>query len=306
MSFTDKVKHELTRIESSSLAELSALLKMDGSIQISNKKLAVKIKLYQGELARRVFSLIKNNFDLQIEIIVREVNHFKYNRIYELILKSQPGIKNFLIKLGFLDNNNNIEYNVKNEFIENEQARKEYLRGVFMGGGSINDPHGEYHLEIRCEYESHAKDIMKILKKFDLNGHLNQHNSKYVVYLKSFDEIAAFLNIIGASNSQLKMEEIHLLKEVKNDVNRKVNAETANLDKTVAAAMEQLEKIKIIENEKGLDFLSSSLREIAIIRKQNPYASLKELGEMLEPTLTKSGVNHRMRRLRNIADELME
>ncbi|MFW6268771.1 MAG: DNA-binding protein WhiA [Bacillota bacterium] len=304
MSFSDEVKHELTRIKSFQLAEIAALIRMEGSIRIINKKLSIKIKIYQGDLARRIFSLIKEKFNLKMEIRVRQVDYFNKNHIYELIVVPQKNIRNFLIELGFLDDSNNIIFRIKKEFIEDEDYARAYLRGAFLGGGSINDPHGQYHLEIRCTHKSHAEDLLLLLDKFDLNGHINEHNSREVVYFKSYDEIIKFLNLIGAKNAQLKMENIHILKDVKNKVNRKVNAETANLDKTVEAAMKQLENIQLIEKHKGLINLSESLQEIAILRKENPYASLKELGEMLDPPLTKSGVNHRMRRLKKIAEEI--
>ncbi len=303
MSFTDQVKHELTRNKSSHIAELAALIRMNGSIQINNNQLAVTVKLHQGELARRLYSLIKDNYDLDLEIIVQHINQLNYNKVYKLVLVPQSGIKNLLINLGFLDNNNDIIYRIKKDFNRQNESGKAYLRGVFLGGGSVNDPSSEYHLELRCNYETHAEDILSLIKKFNLKAYLNNHNSKYVVYFKCYNEIIKFLNIIGASNAQLKMEEIHLVKEVKNNVNRKVNAETANLDKTVEAAMKQLENIEIIEKTQGLNSLSVSLQEIAVLRKQNPFASLKELGELLEPSLSKSGVNHRMRRIKKIADQ---
>ena len=304
MSFTDEVKHELTHIKSSQTAELAALIRMDGSIRIVNKKLSVKIKIYHGDLARRIYSLVKEKFELKVEIVVRQAENFNRNHIYELILVPQSGIKDFLIRLGFLDKDNQIIFRIKKEFMEDKGFRKAYLRGAFLGGGSINDPHGEYHLEIRCDHESHAEDLLVLLSNFDLEGHMTEHKSKYVVYFKKFEDITDFLNIIGAYNSQLEVENAHILKEVKNNVNRKVNAETANLDKTVKAAMKQLENIQLIKKHKGLDSLSDSLKEIAILRQKHPYASLKELGELLEPTLSKSGVNHRMRNIKKIAREI--
>lgn len=307
MSFTDEVKHELTRIKFSQLPEMAALIRLDGSIRIVNKKLSVKIKLFHGELARRIFSLIKEEFNFDIEIIVRQGECFNRNHIYELVLVPQPGIREFLIKLGFLDKkNNNIIFRIKKEFMEKREYSKAYLRGAFLGAGSINDPHGEYHLEIRCDHESHARDLVTLLKKFDLTGHLTQHKSKQVVYLKKYEDIISFLNIIGAQNSQLKMENTHILKEVRNNVNRKVNAETANLDKTVQAAMEQLENIHLIQEYQGLNSLSRSLQEIAELRLEHPYASLKELGQLLHPSLSKSGVNHRMRRIKKEAEKIRE
>lgn len=302
MSFTDEVKHEITRIHGEELPELAALIRMNGSIQITKKKLAVKVRISHGDLARKVYSLIKNSFKLRIEIVVRRYNHFSgHQNIYELTLPPQKAIKAFLTDLGFLDEKNRLVFRIKEEFINNRDCQRAYLRGAFLGGGSVNNPNSEYHLEFRCEHESFAEELIDLLAKFGVKGHLNYHHNKYIVYFKSFDEIVTILNIIGAHQALLKMENKRLFKDLKNDVNRKVNFETANLDKTVRAAMLQLEDIELIETKRGLDSLSKGLREIALLRKNNPYASLQELGELLDPPISKSGVNHRMRRLKKIA-----
>lgn len=302
-SFTDEVKHELIHNKEFKLADLVALIRMNGSVQIKEKHLSVKINIRYGELARKIYSLIKKRFNLNIEIIVRQNNNFNGYNTYELILTPQKGIKQFLIKLGFLDENNNISRKIKTEFIDDRESKKSYLRGVFLAGGSVNKPRGEYHLEIRCDYEKHAREIVKLLLDFDLKAHLRTNKSRHVIYFKKFAEITTFLNIIGAYNSQLKMESIHTLKDVKNNINRRVNAETANLDKTVKAAMKQLEDISLLEENGEVGNLSQGLKEIIQLRKENPYASLKELGQMLKPSLTKSGINHRFRRLHKIADK---
>lgn len=304
MSFSDEVKHEIVRIKSVDLPELAALIRMDGIIQIVNKKLALKIRIYHGDLARKVFSIIKDKFNLDIQIMVRKDNHFSSHNVYELRLKPQEGLEDFLRDLGFIDENNRLVFRIKEEFINNRECQRAYLRGAFLGGGSINDPRSEYHLEFRCEHEGFAEDLIKLLERFNIQGHLVQHNNKYIVYLKSYEQIITVLNIIGAHQALLKMENQRVLKDLKNDVNRKVNFETANLDKTIQAAMEQLEDIELIEATRGLGSLSSGLQEIALLRKANPYASLKELGEMLSPPLSKSGVNHRLRRLKRIADKI--
>ncbi|MFP4661290.1 MAG: DNA-binding protein WhiA [Halanaerobiales bacterium] len=305
MSFTADVKHEIARIAGEELPELAALIRMDGSIQISNKKLGLRIKIYLGDLARKIYSLIKKQFNLEMQIMVRKDTHFdtKHN-IYELFLPPQEGMDNFLYDLGLLDESRNLIFEIKDEFIKRRSSQRAYLRGAFLGGGSVNRPGSEYHLEFRCEHLGFAEDLIELLALFDVEGHLTEHNNKYIVYLKNFDDITTVLNIIGAHKALLKMEDKYIMKSLKNNTNRRVNFETANLDKTIEAAMLQLEDIEVIESRKGLNSLSKGLKEIALLRKENPYASLKELGEMLEPKLSKSGVNHRMRRINKIADKL--
>ena len=306
MSFTDQVKEELTHKDKfdyqEQLAELAALIRIDGSIQISNKHLAVKVTLYHGNLARRIYSLIRERFGFSIEIRVRQDNRFNLSHSYDIIVTPQPGVREFLLELGFLTPDNSLVFHIKEEYLDSRKLSQSYLRGLFLGGGSVNSPQSEYHLEFRCERESLAEDLKVLLAKFDLEAHQTEHKGYYVIYFKSYDEVVKVLNIIGAHQAMLKMENDHIVKDLKNDVNRRVNFETANLEKSVSAAMDQLEYIDIIESEEGLESLSSGLQEMAEIRRANPYASLKELGEILD--LSKSGVNHRLRRIKKIAQNL--
>lgn len=306
MSFTDKVKEELTHKDKYSyeeqLAELSALIRIDGSIQILNRHLAVKVRLYQGNLARRIYSLIKDRFGFNMEIRIRQNKKFNLKYNYDIIVSPQLGVREFLLELGFLSPQNNLIFNIKDDYLNSRKLAQAYLRGIFLGGGSVNSPQSEYHLEFRCERESLAKDLKILLNNFELKAHQTEHKGFNVIYFKSYADVVKVLNIIGAHQTMLKMENDHIVKDLKNNVNRRVNFETANLEKSVSAAMDQLKYIDIIEREKGLDSLSPGLREMAELRRENPYASLKELGEIID--LSKSGVNHRLRRIKKISQNL--
>ncbi len=305
MSFTDEVKQEIARLPGNELAELSALIRMDGSLQIINKELALKVRIDHGGLARKTYSLIKEKFSLQIQIIVRKDPYFFGNHnIYELIISPQPGLNSFLYQLGLIDQEHKPLFRIKERFIKERSDQRAYLRGAFLGGGSVNSPNSEYHLEFRCEHQEFAEDLVGLLANFGLVAHLSQNHNKHIVYLKSFEDIITVLNIIGAHQALLKMEDKYILKDIKNSINRKVNCETANLDKTVRAATRQRADIELIEKKWGLASLSNGLQEIALLRKNNPYANLSELGQMLTPVLSKSGVNHRMRRIKKIADQI--
>ncbi|HHU92354.1 MAG TPA: DNA-binding protein WhiA [Halanaerobiaceae bacterium] len=305
MSFTGDVKHELVRIKSGEIAELAALIRMNGTIQIINKSFALNIKLTMGDLARKVYSVIKKKFRLEIQIIVRKNYPFagKHN-IYELFLPPQQGLDTFLSRLGFIDDHNNIIFRIKDEFFSNRSYQRAYLRGAFLGGGSVNNPASAYHLEFRCEHRGLARDLLSLLASFNLEGRLTEHNNKHIVYFKNYEDITTILNIIGAHHALLEMENIYVVKSLKNDINRKINFETANMDKTITAALEQIEDIELIEATRGISSLPASLQEIAYLRKEYPYASLKELGDLLSPKISKSGVNHRMRRIKKVADEI--
>jgi len=307
MSFSDDVKHELAHLEIEKpgvhQAELAALIRMGGSILISSGKLAVKISVSHGDVARRVYRYIKEEYQFASEIRVKQNNLTKRKK-YELLITPQKGVYDLLENLGILDQSHSIMFTVADWIKDKRDFKRAYLRGVFLAGGSVNKPGAEYHLEIRCEHKSHAEEIMELMKHFELDPHLTEHKKKQVIYLKKYDDIATMLNLMGAYNSLLELENTQVFKEIKNNVNRRVNFETANLDKTVKAAMEQIEDIELIEEEKGLENITESLQEIAELRKENPYDSLKELGEMLEPKLSKSGVYNRIRRIKKIAEKI--
>ncbi len=305
MSFTDEVKHELIRYKNKSSearrAELAALLRMTGSISIASREMAVKLKLRYGDLARMIFTWLKNEYELQVEIRVFQPSRLEKGQSYMLHIPPQDDLSTLLQDLGILSRDNSIDFSISSEFLVRGEVGQAYLRGMFIGGGSINRPSSEYHLEFRCDYHSQAEDLVKLLEIFDITSSMIEHQDRYMVYLKEYKKIISLLNLIGAQQAQLKLEHASIIKEVKGDVNRRLNFETANLDKTIEAALEQLEDIDFIEKNIGLENISESLREIARLRRRHPYASLKELGQKLNPPLSKSGVNHRFRRLRKIA-----
>ena len=305
MSFTDEVKHELIRYKNKSSearrAELAALLRMTGSISISSRKMAVKLKLRYGDLARMIYTWLKKEYELQVEIRVFQPSRLEKGQSYMLHISPQDDLSTLLQDLGILSEDNSIDFSISSEFLVRGEVGQAYLRGMFIGGGSINHPSSEYHLEFRCDYHSQAEDLVKLLELFDITSRMIEHQDRYMVYLKEYKKIISLLNLIGAQQAQLKLEHASIIKEVKGDVNRRLNFETANLDKTIEAALEQLEDIDFIEKNIGLENISESLREIARLRRRHPYASLKELGQKLNPPLSKSGVNHRFRRLRKIA-----
>lgn len=307
MSFTDDVKHELAHFEIDDKtlhqAEVSALIKLSGSILISSGQISIKLAVYHGDVARRIYRYLKEEYQFKSEIRVKENNLTKRKK-YELYITPQKGVHDLLGNLGILDQSNNIVFSIADWIKDDREYQRAYLRGVFLAGGSVNKPRSEYHLEIRCEHITHAEEIMELMREFNLDPHLTEHRKKHVIYLKKYDDIATMLNLMGAYNSLLELENVQIFKEIKNNVNRKVNFETANLDKTVRAAMKQIEDIKLIKREKGLDNISESLREIALLREKNPYASLKELGKMLKPNLSKSGVYNRIKRLAKTADKI--
>ena len=185
---------------------------------------------------------------------------------------------------------------------DNEDEHRALARGAFLGSGSISNPNKNYHLEIDLKHLDFAKYLKNLLYGYNIN--LKILENKNVVYIKEGEEISKFLAFIGASQSVLKFEEIRVMRDMRNNVNRLVNCETANLNKTVNAAIEQIEAIEFLKKIKKFDALSDDLIEIAELRVKNPDATLKELGGMLEEPIGKSGVNHRLKKILDIAQEI--
>ena len=189
------------------------------------------------------------------------------------------------------------------ELVRRPCCRKAYLRGLFLKAGSISDPEKMYHLEISCEKKDFAIRLKEMLSAYDLRSKIVDRKGHYVVYLKDSGQIADFLALIQAHKSLLSLENTMVVKDVRNTVNRKVNCETANIQKTVSASLTQIEAIEYIRDHIGFEKLPESLREIARVRLENPDDSLEKLGLRLNPPVGKSGVNHRLRKLKAIAEE---
>lgn len=188
--------------------------------------------------------------------------------------------------------------------LKNECCRKAFLRGAFLCSGSVNDPHSAYHMEIVCRSERDARELLNIMQGFRDDAKAIPRKGRYICYMKEAESITDLLNVMGAVLSQMEFFNTMILKDVRNDLNRKVNCETANLNKTVSAAVKQIRDIELIRDTKGLSFLNDNLKEMALLRLENPDMSLKGLGELLEPPLGRSGVNHRLKAIERIAEEL--
>jgi len=310
LSFSAVTKNELARVSGQRpccrLAELAALVKMDGSIRISSsRRISLGIITENAAVARKIFSLIKTLFGLQTEVLVQRKTQLKKNNVYWVRIPSQPGLGEILRRLGMLDAAGRLSNEaVRDELVRRECCRRAYLRGVFLGGGSVNSPEGNYHLEIITDNETFARYIEKLMQKMRLSARISRRKNWFVVYLKESEQIIDFLNLVGAHSALLNFENARIFKDMRNQVNRLVNCETANLNKTVNAAVRHLENIELISDTVGLGQIPESLREVAELRVKYPDASLKELGELIQPRLGKSGVNHRLRKIEEIADQI--
>jgi DNA-binding protein WhiA len=283
---------------------------MTGTIQIHGvNKIGIRLATENASIARMIFSLLKTCFEINTRVVVRKNRNLKKNNTYTLYIDSEMGSQEVLKAAGIMqdgDNGIKLNYKLPHQLIKKACCRKAYLRGVFLGGGSISDPEKTYHLELVTNNEDFAEDIKDLLNNYELGAKVVVRKGNYVVYIKEGEHIVNFLNIIGAHNALMIIENVRIYKEMRNNVNRIVNCETANLDKTLNAALRQIDNIKYIKETIGLEKLPAGLEEIADLRLKYKEASLKELGEMMSPPVGKSGINHRLRKLDQIAENLRE
>ncbi len=311
MSFSAETKNELARIlpenHCCSITELAALVRLAGSIQIVGyKKLNLKITTELNSVARKIFKLLKNNFGINTTISVNKNQVLKRNNSYVLLVTSEMGAEKLMKDLGILAPGDGFYTvnKVPNELIKHDECVRAFIRGAFLGSGSISDPGKTYHMEFVTNNEDFAESLKDLINTLGFNCKIVARKNNYVVYLKESEQISDLLSIIGAHNALLSLQNTKIVKAMRNNVNRIVNCETANLSKTVNAAVRQVENIKLIQQSIGISSLPENLQEIARLRLEYEDMTLKELGEMLNPPIGKSGVNHRLRKIEEIANKL--
>lgn len=306
MSFAAQTKKELTLIETDECcekAELSALIRMNGSVQLSSRKIILDISTENAAIARRIYTLIKKRYDVHTELLVRKKMRLKKNNVY--IVRIPVRVQEILSDLKIVSEGFMFSQGIEDEIIRKSCCKRSYLRGAFLAGGSVNNPEGSsYHLEISCMYEEHCASLVELANKFDLNARCIERKKGFIFYIKEGEKIIELLNIIGAHQALFKFEDVRIMRDMRNSVNRIVNCETANLNKTIGAAVRQIENIRFLSREVGLNSLPDKLREVAEIRLMHPDMNLKEVGEMLKGTVSKSGVNHRLRKIDEMAEKL--
>lgn len=307
MSFSAGVKNEIARILGERrcclLAELSALLAVDTSREErGDGSRGLVITTENAAVARKVLTLFRKITRLHTEVAVQKRAGFRRSNTYMVRIPAQRGLGSLLQDLALLEPAAGSRPG-KN-IVSLGCCRRAYLRGAFLAGGSITNPERGYHLEIVVPGREVAAKIAGVMEYYDLQARVLRRKGKFVVYLKEGEQVVRFLSVVGAHRALLEFENIRVYKDVRNNINRLVNCDTANLEKTVEAALRQVDKIRYLERTIGLDSLPSGLREVARARLENPDLSLKELGQLLKPKLGKSGVNHRLRRLEAIADGL--
>ncbi len=278
MSFSSDVKAELARQNSKArhcqIAELSAMIMQEG--RISMQPLALSFETENPLLLEKYATLMKRAFQINVE---ETLDSQKCKKIIEAI----QGL-----------------------YLEKTCCKRAFIRGAFLASGSMTDPNKAYHFEIVCRTPEQASRLQELMREFETEPKVVERKNYYVVYLKEGSQIVDMLNVMEAYVSLMNLENVRILKEMRNSVNRQVNCETANISKTVNAAVKQIADIELIRDTEGLDSLPLPLREMAMVRMEYPEAPLKDLGQYMDPPVGKSGINHRLRKLATVADAIRE
>ena len=292
MSFSSEIKDEIVlnyaKARHCDLAELSALVRMSGSggyFEEKNNTCVLHFHTENLAVARKCFTLIEKTFNIKTDILIRRN-------------PATGSVSYFLRCVG-------IELlAAKNALVQSSCCKRAYIRGAFIASGSMSEPSKSYHLEIVCSTEMRAVFVRDLINSFGLDAKIVQRKKTFVVYLKEGSQIVDVLNIMEAHNALMALENVRIMKEMRNSVNRQVNCETANINKTVSAAVKQIEDITYIKDTIGLDNLPEGLKDVALTRLAHPDVPLKELGGLLDVPVGKSGVNHRLRKLSEMAEKL--
>lgn len=310
-SFSSETKNELARAlpekRCCQASELSALLRLNGTLEVAgSSQVTLFFTTESAGTARKTFKLFKSLFAIPVTVIMESRRRFKTNRVYLVRAHLDREHIEVLQTLGIIDEGLHLVYGVAPEVVRNRCCKRAYTRGAFLGRGSVNKPEGEYHLEIVFPNLELARSVQKMLKGQGMNLKITSRKKTVVLYLKDGEQIVDFLRFTEAHYALLEFENVRIYKSMKNQVNRLVNCETANLEKTLEASLRQAEIIRGLINKLTVEGLPEQLREIALLRLEYPDCSLKELGEMTTPQLSKSGVAYRLRKLEYLADFLVE
>lgn len=319
MSFSAKVKEELIKhipkARHCQIAQIAAMITMEGKVSISEKEeYRIIVTTESIYVARCYYELVRRAFSISPEVIYRKNKAVNGSYTYQILVLSHTEAMRILEATKLIHSadasedaySNIYEDTVNHLVVQNLCCKKAFLKGSFLAAGSISDPQKGYHFEIVCDSEEKALMMKEMMECFSLEPKIILRKRYFVVYLKEGSMIADMLTIMEAHISLLEFENVRILRDVRNDINRKVNCETANLNKTVNAAVKQVEDILYLKEQGKLLNLPKPLLEVADLRLEYQDASLKELGDMLNPPVGKSGVNHRLRKISNYANEVRE
>ena len=303
MSFTVKVKEELLGLATKSKSELAAIMKMSGSLGIASQGLTLSITTENAKIARHIYELLLSFYQVKSDIRHHQKTNLRKNRVYTVFLDEK--VEDILSDLHLADAFFGIQEGIDPLILSDDEASRAYLRGAFLSNGSMRDPEsGKYQLEIVSVYLDHAQGLASLMQRFLLDAKTIERKKGAVTYLQRAEDIMDFLIVVGAMEAMAEFEAVKILRETRNDINRANNAETANIARTVTASMKTINNIVKIMETSGLESLPIDLQEVAHLRVNHPDYSIQQLADSLSKPLTKSGVNHRLRKINKIADDL--
>lgn len=303
MSFTVKVKEELLGLDTKSKSELAAIMKMSGSLGIASHGLTLSITTENAKIARHIYELLLSFYQVKSDIRHHQKTNLRKNRVYTVFLDEK--VEDILSDLHLADAFFGIQEGIDPLILSDDEASRAYLRGAFLSNGSMRDPEsGKYQLEIVSVYLDHAQGLASLMQRFLLDAKTIERKKGAVTYLQRAEDIMDFLIVVGAMEAMAEFETVKILRETRNDINRANNAETANIARTVTASMKTINNIVKIMETSGLESLPIDLQEVAHLRVNHPDYSIQQLADSLSKPLTKSGVNHRLRKINKIADDL--
>lgn len=296
-SFSSQVKEELSKHIGSArhcqIAEIAGIIALSGEVKNSNGQVQeIVVRTENAFVTRKYFTLLEKTFNISVAIDVHQNSYLAKNKVYNMYISDPEDVIRVLKATNY------------GALIQKRCCKRAFLRGCFLASGSISSPQKSYHLEIVCEQEAFAERLKGIFQDFGIDAKIVVRKKQYVVYIKESNQIVDTLGLMEANLALMELENIRIVKDMRNSINRQCNCETANLNKTIHAAVKQVEDIKYIKQNMGFASLTPALSQMAEVRLAYPEASLAELGSLMSPPIGKSGVNHRLRKLSEIAKEL--
>ena len=311
MSYSLQVKDEIIKTSYKKrdeiFAEITAVFRNSGNFSIVDDSLVFEVTTENPAFARRIFSLTKTYYKVNSNIVIIKSERFRHHNIYIIHIENKEVLRDITENMEIeYANGKHIYFKIPDFIISSEETKKAYVKGLFLSAGSISNPEKTYHLEVKTRSISIAQEVTKILEEYELKPKILKRNINYIVYIKEGENIKDFLGLVGAHNKLMDFENVRILKEMRNNVNRIVNCETSNLDKTINAGLRQVQEIELIQKTIGLESLPENLHDIAVLRLENENLSLLELSELTSDGVGKSGVNHRMKKISRIAEKIRE
>ncbi len=312
MSFASNTKSELLNLKADKCckyAELSALLTLNGNINLSSDGLRIEFQTTNIQIARKVIKRTKELYNIEVDILSKKQMKLKKKDIYIIVIRSK--VNEIINELGLMNTSKNYFIGIDDTLVIKECCKKAYLRGAFLASGSINSPiSSSYHLEIHSNDEDHVNALKDLMNYFYLNTKVTKKKRGYIAYIKESEKISDFLRVVGAISALFEFEDERIKRDFVNSITRVMNMEIANQNKTLEAANKQLRSISVLENMVDISRLPTSMKEAIELRKKFPESSLNELSKLsydvLNKRVSKSALNHRFRNINNLSDQILE